>query len=360
MSEESEYNWPTDLRVLVVEDNKVNQTLVKGILKMFTIQGDMAANGLIALEKLTNAPQNNPYTLVLMDCQMPEMDGYAATIAIRNGEAGERNKAIPIIAMTANVLEGSKSECLQAGMDDYVSKPINIPALKDKIQQWVTHTTDLQSSTQATEERNTQEIAAPIIWDKETALHRVMGDEASLQTIIQVFLDDTPDSIKKIKQAVVDKDTGQITHFAHAIKGSAANLGFLQLQAQASLVEQSAKMKDIILVVERLPSLFDAYAKLNDYLSKEIKISKMAHQPDKLMNQVELGLYLQQLKLKLEKSIFIDHEKLSLLNKLSTTEEVKNLSVKIQEQINQFNYGEALVLLAELAGNMNCDLNKEY
>lgn len=122
--------WPNNSRILLVEDNHVNQLVATGVLNVLGLEViDIAADGLQALESLRNAPQDAPYSLILMDCQMPEMDGYEATRKIRAGQAGDSNKSIPIVAMTANAMEGDLERCLNAGMSDYLSKPIDHDAL---------------------------------------------------------------------------------------------------------------------------------------------------------------------------------------------------------------------------------------
>lgn len=113
------------LRILLAEDNKVNQLVAEQLLAMKGYQCDIADNGEKALQTLLNAPQERPYTLVLMDCQMPVMDGYEATRKIRAGEAGDRYLSIPIVALTANAMQGDREKCLEAGMTDYLTKPIN-------------------------------------------------------------------------------------------------------------------------------------------------------------------------------------------------------------------------------------------
>ena len=123
--------------VLLVEDNKINQVVTAAFLKQLNVTFEIAENGAEAVEKLNQNPANT-YQLILMDCQMPTMDGYQATIAIREGKAGKVNKNITIIALTANAMQGDKDKCLATGMDDYLTKPLNATTLHSKLQQWLT------------------------------------------------------------------------------------------------------------------------------------------------------------------------------------------------------------------------------
>jgi CheY-like chemotaxis protein len=115
-----ELAWQHPLRILVAEDNAVNQKLIAGLLRRLGYQPQVVDHGLACLEAL----QHGTYDLVLMDCQMPEMDGYEATGRIRQGESGERNRDLCIIALTASAMVGDRERCLKAGMDDYLTKPI--------------------------------------------------------------------------------------------------------------------------------------------------------------------------------------------------------------------------------------------
>ncbi|AWB68702.1 hypothetical protein C2869_20900 [Saccharobesus litoralis] len=135
--------WPEHLRILLVEDNVINQTVAEALLQTMDLTCDIVNNGLEALDALKQAPQDRPYTLLLMDCQMPEMDGYEATRAIRAGQAGDKNAAVAIIALTANAMKGDKDKCIQAGMDDYLTKPIDEAKLEQKIRQWTNQTRSL-------------------------------------------------------------------------------------------------------------------------------------------------------------------------------------------------------------------------
>jgi len=130
--------WDKSIRILLVEDNNINQIVASTTLKKIGINSiDIAENGQHALEYLKQTTSHNPYSLILMDCQMPVMDGYQATTHIRVNEAGSKNPQITIIAMTANAMVGDKAKCLQVGMNDYISKPIAQDILFKKLLKWL-------------------------------------------------------------------------------------------------------------------------------------------------------------------------------------------------------------------------------
>lgn len=128
-------------RVLVADDNEINRVVAKGLLEKYPIETLMAKNGAEAVELLKDLPENHQVQLVLMDCQMPVLSGFEATELIRQGEAGARFINIPIIAMTAGAMAGDRDSCLQAGMNDFISKPIEPAAFEDKVMWWLSKTT---------------------------------------------------------------------------------------------------------------------------------------------------------------------------------------------------------------------------
>ncbi|WP_246239853.1 hybrid sensor histidine kinase/response regulator [Pseudoalteromonas caenipelagi] len=132
-----EFNWADNTRVLLVEDNKINQLVALKVLQNIGLEVQIAANGIQALEKIRTQADTEPFSIILMDCQMPQMDGYQATENIRNGSCGEAMVSIPIIAMTANAMQGDRQKCLDAGMDDYLTKPIVAQKVIEKLALWL-------------------------------------------------------------------------------------------------------------------------------------------------------------------------------------------------------------------------------
>ncbi len=120
-------------RILVVDDNPTNQAVARVLLRKFGFASEFANNG----EEAILAIQGSVFDLVFMDCQMPIMDGYEATRLIRSGAAGEKNKTLPVIAMTAQAMKGDRQQCLDAGMDDYLAKPVKPTLLNDILDKWL-------------------------------------------------------------------------------------------------------------------------------------------------------------------------------------------------------------------------------
>ncbi len=131
------YHWPINSTILLVEDNLTNQLVAEGILAKLGLSVVIADNGIQALAELNAKQNDNAFSLILMDCQMPKMDGYETTKAIRNGQAGEINRNIVIVAMTANAMQGDREKCLNAGMNDYFTKPIDVGLIVKILQNWL-------------------------------------------------------------------------------------------------------------------------------------------------------------------------------------------------------------------------------
>ena len=228
--------------ILIAEDNLVNQKVARMQLTQLGYQTEIVANGLEAVE----AVKHRPYSLILMDCQMPEMDGYTATAEIRRGE--EKTDRIPIIAMTANAMQGEREKCLAAGMDDYISKPVKIGQLASILDHWLKtngnnqskNQPDFADATKAAEIAETSETVSldDSVLDNFRALQ--MPDTPDLVTdLIDLFIEDSERRIKILKTAVSRNDTAKIKEQAHTFKGSGGNIGALKLAKLGKLVEEN-------------------------------------------------------------------------------------------------------------------------
>lgn len=133
----NDHVWPESTRILVVDDNEVNLLVAQSYLEAFGIHVDIALSGHEAIELIQKCGEHQPYSMVLMDCLMPKMDGYETTSKIRSGDAGNDNKTIPIIAMTANALSGDREKCIASGMNDYITKPVTKKVLQAALKKWI-------------------------------------------------------------------------------------------------------------------------------------------------------------------------------------------------------------------------------
>lgn len=239
------------VRVLLVEDNPVNQIVASALLEQVGLSCDKAGNGIEALAALRQSPQDMPYHLVLMDCQMPEMDGYEASAKIRQGEAGERYKDLNIIAMTANAMKGDREKCLTVGMDDYISKPVQADVLHEKLKSWLGLSIDLNVLGKDSQARSANqdklesiESTEPV-WDLATALENLGGNEALFAALREAAMEDIPSNIDQLTRAIATSDFESARLAAHSIKGVSASLGGMRVKEAAYVTEQAAREQDL-------------------------------------------------------------------------------------------------------------------
>jgi CheY-like chemotaxis protein len=218
-------NVPQQARILIAEDNPTNRFVALAQLGKLGYKADAVANGAEALEAL----QQGGYDLVLMDCEMPVMDGYEATRRIR--QSG--NLQVSIIALTANAMSGDRDRCLRAGMNDFLSKPVEIEQLADVLAKW-THGSDPPVAAPTTAE---EAVAA---FDSEALLNRLMGDRQVAGMIVKGFLEDVPSQLDELRKRLVEADAPGARLLAHALKGSAATVSAGSLQAVALRMERPA------------------------------------------------------------------------------------------------------------------------
>ena len=264
--------WPQDVKLLLVDDNATNQLVANGILDSLGLEADIASNGKEALDIMQEAQADGtPYSLVFMDCQMPVMDGYAATGAIKDGEVGENYKTTPVIAMTANAMQGDKEKCFAAGMDDYISKPIDPEILKKKL---IFHLLDdkptykEKTTTQVEEKENHPSNNASEVWDEKSALQRLGGSQMILKKILAVFLSELTTQEEELKIALENNDKENIKLHAHSIKGGSGNVSANKLQEIAKSIELGVNEKENSVLKEEFIQLQEAAQELKEVLEK--------------------------------------------------------------------------------------------
>ncbi|NQU44705.1 response regulator, partial [bacterium] len=246
--EEDSTRIDRSLRVLVAEDNVVNQRLILRILENRGHQVILAANGLEAVDLY----ETEAVDLILMDVQMPEMDGFEATRAIRAREA-ETGRHVPIIAMTAHAIQGYRERCLEVGMEDYITKPLRQNQLFHTIATLLFQEDPVADSpaVAVVVDAGHDEDISPIVppqspenshlLDRAGALERTGGDVELLEELYRLYLDDTPCQLQKIRESFEQDDHAVVERLAHSIKGASANIGALAVQEAARQVESAAR-----------------------------------------------------------------------------------------------------------------------
>jgi PAS domain S-box-containing protein len=275
------------VRVLLVEDHPINQRVTVRMLGRLGYSADVVSNGQLAVDAL----QHGEYTLVLMDCQMPEMDGYAATQEIRRLEhegtiALHRISArrIPIVAMTASAMAGDRERCIASGMDDYLTKPASMEALRTVLRRWIRADGASPAGGDAGEAHVQAELSdlarlasTPILDDASIAALRdpdLGGDPEFLVEVVEAFFSDAPPRIEAVKTSLSSGDCDGLGRAAHSLKGSSGNFGAFRLQAICADVERLARARqltDLPPLVERLEAEYALVAARLTELSDEAK-----------------------------------------------------------------------------------------
>jgi len=250
---------PTRLtgRMLLVEDNPVNREVATGMLELLGYHVDSTENGQRALE----VSAAGAYDVILMDCQMPLMDGFTATSHIRERERQTQAARIPIIALTANAMEGDRDRCLAAGMDDYLSKPFSQDHLKEIVSRWLsqTGTSSLQrdsgvASVEAAPESSTPTSHAEQVestgvvdctaWEPIRRLKRP-GHPDPLGKLLATYVEDSRTLVEQLRQAIDSHDSAMLHAVAHRLKSSSATLGALTVAARCKELEALGRSQQI-------------------------------------------------------------------------------------------------------------------
>ncbi len=250
------------LRILYAEDNFVNQQVAIEMLNKLACRTDIVINGAEAVKAL----EDISYDLVLMDCQMPEMDGYEATRRIRDKRSNVQNPDIPIIALTANALKGDREKCLEAGMNDFIAKPVRQKTLFEVLARWVPGISRSENAETVTNSsafpKAPPKQPGEIVFDEQDLLERLEDDRDLARIIIAGFLSDTPKQILKLKEMLGKGDAEGTERQAHTIKGAASNVGGEDLRKVANEIEKAGKAGKLDLAAETQPQLDKSFENL--------------------------------------------------------------------------------------------------
>ncbi|MSN27366.1 MAG: PAS domain S-box protein [Geobacter sp.] len=236
-------------KILVVEDNPTNQRVAGALLEKAGFSYTLVDSGYEALQCL----ENGPFDLILMDCQMPGLDGYETTALIRSASVAVIRNDMPIIAMTANVLEGGREKCIEAGMDDYISKPIELSLLLPLIEKWLPP----EESTESTEQscklesnapklKSGPEASAVPVFNEADYLRRNLEDRVLAQDVLNIFVASTPGYLAELMVPLESGDAVGVRKQAHAIKGACSTVGAEQMRETALRLEMLAKGGDLV------------------------------------------------------------------------------------------------------------------
>jgi PAS domain S-box-containing protein len=261
-------------RVLVAEDNPTNQEVAVGMLQMVGYQVDVAKDGLEALEALSKGS----YAIVLMDVQMPGMDGYETTAEIRRREESEGHR-VPIVAMTANALRGDREKALKAGMDDYVSKPIKLEELAEVLTHWIPREEAPveRENIQGPDPDGSSVLSLP---DKEEGplneevlanLHKVGPD--FLSGLVGIFLRDAPAQLAALDEAVKGGDWPSVKGLGHTLKGSCSVVGASKMTEICAELQEAGASEDGPRALEQLRQLEEEFGKVRPALEARLETS---------------------------------------------------------------------------------------
>jgi CheY-like chemotaxis protein/HPt (histidine-containing phosphotransfer) domain-containing protein len=262
-------------RILLAEDNLTNRIVATGILENLGLRADVATDGEEALRALAG----NRYDLVLMDVQMPVLDGLEATRRIRSPRSRNRNRHIPILAMTAGVLERDLRACLEAGMNDYITKPVSPRSIAMALDHWLPRLPEAEAAGPAPlsgrragmSHRRGRAGRAPV-FDHDALVARLMGDSDLARTVVAGFVSDIPGQIALLEDRLSAGDIEASRRQAHSIKGAAADIGGECLRVVAEALEHAAAAGDIASAGDMVPELVHEFERLRDVMNELLAV----------------------------------------------------------------------------------------
>ncbi len=252
-------------RVLLAEDNLTNQLIAVRYLEKLGLSVDSVTNGKEALDAVHHSIM--PYDLVLMDCQMPEMDGYEATTRIRALQ-NDKQRRVPVVALTAHALSGDREKCVSSGMDDYLAKPVKLGELYRVLAKFLPVREESMSSSPLPDQGKKPDTAEHGIFDRASFEERTMNDKRLASLVVKTFLEDIPNQLARIESALSERDAQLVEQIAHRIRGSAANLSCGDLYEKAARLEALAGTGEIEQCAALFSTVTESYREVRNHLEE--------------------------------------------------------------------------------------------
>jgi signal transduction histidine kinase/DNA-binding response OmpR family regulator len=257
------------MRVLLAEDTPANQKIVRNVLAKRGHQVEVASDGRQVLEKV----RSKPFDVVLMDVQMPCMDGFAATVAIRALEA-QLARHVPIVAMTAHAMQGDRERCLAAGMDAYLAKPVSISSLVQTVESFSAYAynrpsyagNDPPGSARASQPAPALATEDDRVFNFNSALARLGNDRNLFADLVTFFMEDAPELLSAIRTGLDNGNADDVMRASHSLKGLLSSFDAHQAVSLAARIENAAREGDLVAACEVLPRLEDEVTRLQDLL----------------------------------------------------------------------------------------------
>ncbi len=265
-------------RVLLAEDNLTNQTVAFGMLAFFGCETDVVSDGQEALDAFCK----KHYDLILMDCQMPVLDGYQTTAAIRRIEKEKADASrVPIVALTAHSLQGDREKCLEAGMDDYLSKPFNLADIRTVLNRWLKDASGCGPESGSEEKRpqdprehkTCEDNAVPVIDEsvlKSLEMFQAAGADNLVRQVVEAFISSADKIVVKLNTAWIEQDIASLQFSAHSLKSSSANVGALRLSEMAKQLEFDCRHNNTTDSGDLVAKIASEYESVRSALQKRI------------------------------------------------------------------------------------------
>jgi CheY-like chemotaxis protein/HPt (histidine-containing phosphotransfer) domain-containing protein len=236
----------------VAEDNLTNQQVALALLKKLGYHADIVATGVEALQAL----RATDYDVALMDCEMPEMDGYEATRRIREPRTGTRNPGIPIVALTADAITGERDKCFQAGMTDYLSKPVEPRQLAEVLEKWLIPSSGGRESNPPV---GPPPATTEVIFNQEELLARLMGDRIVAGKVLAAFVSDAPRQLRTLKAMLEAGDAQGARLQAHTLRGATATVSAEALRTLCCEAQEAASAGNLHRALALVPRLEEQF-----------------------------------------------------------------------------------------------------